>query len=68
LKKIFKQANVLVKLATIYIIGNKPKYWSVFKDLPELRELIIAFGDSGYVSLYRHDRVSEMIYILAFRQ
>lgn len=24
-------------------------------DVPELRELVIAFGDSGYVALYRHE-------------
>lgn len=34
---------------------------------PELRELIIAFGDSGYVALYRHDEQSDLVYILAFR-
>jgi hypothetical protein len=32
-----------------------------------LRELIIAFGDSGYVALYRHDRERDMVYVLAFR-
>jgi len=25
-----------------------------FPELPALRELVIAFGDSGYVALYRH--------------
>lgn len=34
---------------------------------PELRELIIAFGDSGYVALYRHDKQSDSVYVLAFR-
>lgn len=36
-------------------------------DLPELRELIIPFGDSGYVALYRLDVKSNVAYILAFR-
>jgi len=32
-----------------------------------LREVIINFGDSGYVALYRHDREQDAVYILAFR-
>ncbi len=38
-----------------------------FNDLPELRELIIAFGDSGYVALYRHEVKFDSVYVLAFR-
>lgn len=37
------------------------------EDLPELRELIIEFGDSGYVALYRYERKADMVYVLAFR-
>ncbi len=36
-------------------------------DLPELRELIIAFGNTGYVALYRHDVKMNTVYVLAFR-
>jgi plasmid stabilization system protein ParE len=36
-------------------------------DLPELRELIIPFGDSGYVALYSHEVQTDLVYILAFR-
>lgn len=36
-------------------------------DRPELRELVIPFGDSGYVALYRHEPADEVVYILAFR-
>lgn len=36
-------------------------------DLSELRELSIAFGDTGYVALYRHDKKTRTVYILAFR-
>ena len=32
-----------------------------------LRELIIDFGASGYVALYRHDLGQDAVYILAFR-
>lgn len=36
-------------------------------DLPEFRELVIGFGDSGYVALYRHEPANDALYILAFR-
>ncbi len=36
-------------------------------DLPELRELIIQFGDSGYVALYRYTPDIDKVFILAFR-
>lgn len=32
-----------------------------------LRELIIPFGDSGYVALYRYEPVDDAVYVLAFR-
>jgi plasmid stabilization system protein ParE len=38
-----------------------------FDDLPEPRELIVGFGDSGYVVLYRHDPIADAVYVLAFR-
>lgn len=38
-----------------------------FPEMPELRELIIAFGDSGYVALYHHEPADNVVYVLAFR-
>lgn len=38
-----------------------------FDELPELRELLIPFGDSGYVALYHHDPAEDTAYILSFR-
>lgn len=35
--------------------------------LPQLRELIIPFGDSGYVGLYLYEPASDTVYLLAFR-
>ena len=32
-----------------------------------LRELLISFGDSGYVALYRHVPEDDAVYLLAFR-
>jgi plasmid stabilization system protein ParE len=36
-------------------------------DEPELRELLIPFGDSGYVALYRFVAEEDSVLILAFR-
>lgn len=36
-------------------------------DAPELREILIAFGDSGYVALYHHEPADDAVYVLAFR-
>ena len=36
-------------------------------EMPELRELMIPFGDSGYVALYRHEPSDDAVYVLAFR-
>lgn len=36
-------------------------------EIPDLRELLIAFGDSGFVALYRHDPADDAVYVLAFR-
>lgn len=44
-----------------------PEVGRPFQELPELRELIIEFGDSGYVALYRHERLDDAVYVLAFR-
>jgi len=38
-----------------------------FPEMPEWRELVIAFGDSGYVALYRHDPAADAVFVLAFR-
>ena len=38
-----------------------------FPEMPELRELVIDFGGSGYVALYRHEPAADAVYVLAFR-
>ncbi len=48
-------------------LKTEPKIGRPFGDLPELRELIIPFGDSGYVVLYHFDAKSDAVYVLAFR-
>jgi plasmid stabilization system protein ParE len=49
------------------LLETSPDIGRPLADFPELRELIIAFGDSGYVSLYRHQPADNAVYILAFR-
>ena len=48
-------------------LEDNPEVGRPFSELPELRELIIEFGDSGYVALYRHERADDAVYVLAFR-
>ncbi len=48
-------------------LETNPEIGRPLNDLPELRELIIDFGDSGYVALYRHQSEIDTVYVLAFR-
>lgn len=48
-------------------LETNPDIGRPFDDLPELRELVVAFGESGYVALYRHELETDTVYILAFR-
>ncbi len=49
------------------LLESAPETGRPFDDLPELRELIIPFGDSGYVALYHFDIKTDSVYVLAFR-
>ena len=49
------------------LLEAEPEIGRPFGDLPELRELMIPFGDSGYVALYRHEMAANAVYVLAFR-
>jgi plasmid stabilization system protein ParE len=49
------------------LLETMPDIGRPFADLPELRELLISFGDSGYVALYRHEPAEDAVYVLAFR-
>jgi len=48
-------------------LETNPEIGRPFSAAPELRELIIEFGDSGYVALYRYVAVDSAAYLLAFR-
>lgn len=49
------------------LLESTPNIGRPFPDMPELRELVIPFGDSGYVALYRHEPADDAVYVLAFR-
>ncbi len=49
------------------LLETAPDTGRPFPEMPELRELVIAFGDSGYVALYRHEPGADAVYVLAFR-
>lgn len=49
------------------LLETNPDIGRPFPELPELRELVISFGDSGYVALYRYEQTDDTVYVLAFR-
>lgn len=49
------------------LLENAPDIGRPFPEMPELRELLIGFGNSGYVALYRHEPGQNAVYVLAFR-
>ena len=49
------------------LLETTPDLGRPLPELPAFRELIINFGDSGYVALYRHEPADDAIYVLAFR-
>ena len=49
------------------LLETAPGMGRPLADIPELRDLVIVFGDSGYVALYRHDPTKDEVYVLAFR-
>ena len=48
-------------------LGDYPEIGRPYSQEQGLRELLIAFGDSGYVALYRHEAAEDAVFILAFR-
>lgn len=51
----------------LLLLESTPSIGRPFPELPELREQVIGFGDSGYAALYRHDLAADAVYVLAFR-
>lgn len=49
------------------ILRTEPEIGRAINEIPDLRELIIPFGNSGYAALYRFDKKFGSVYVLAFR-
>jgi len=49
------------------MLETLPDMGRPFPEAPELRELVISFGDTGYVAFYRHEPGDDAVYVLAFR-
>ena len=49
------------------LLETLPEIGRPYDDLKKLRELIIPFGDSGYVALYLFDKNADSVFVLAFR-
>ena len=49
------------------LLETNPSIGRPLADPPALRELIIGFGDTGYIALYRHEVELDAVYVLAFR-
>jgi hypothetical protein len=49
------------------LLETAPEIGRPFADEPELRELVIDFGDSGHLALYRYVPKDDAVYLLAFR-
>ena len=61
-----KRAALVIKEHFI-LLETAPKIGRPIDEYPNLRELVIEFGDSGYLALYSFDNIQDQILILAFR-
>ncbi|MFH1806283.1 MAG: type II toxin-antitoxin system RelE/ParE family toxin [Pseudomonadota bacterium] len=49
------------------LLETTPTIGRIVSEIPDLYELIIKFGNSGFVALYRYEQDRNAVYILAFR-
>jgi len=61
-----QKASLTIK-DSFMLLESEPEIGRLFGQEKELRELIIPFGDSGYVALYVFDAEKDEVLILAFR-
>ncbi|AMJ59300.1 type II toxin-antitoxin system RelE/ParE family toxin [Bosea sp. PAMC 26642] len=54
-------------LRRIAILATHPGIGRPLSGEGELRELLISYGESGYVALYRYDLGTDTVFLLAFR-
>ena len=51
----------------LLLLESAPGIGRPCSEPPGWRELLIDFGDSGYVALYHHEPADDAVYVLAFR-
>jgi len=61
-----KRASAAIDLH-LDLLSRHPEAGRPLEDQPELRELPIPFGDTGYLALYRYLPADNVILLLAFR-
>jgi plasmid stabilization system protein ParE len=61
-----RRASVAI-VRHLTMLEDTPGIGRPHAELPELRELVIPFGNSGYIALYRHEPTEDAVYVLAFR-
>jgi plasmid stabilization system protein ParE len=61
-----KRAGQVIERQFVLLESNADLGRPFSEDI-DLRELIIAFGESGYVALYRYIASDDAIYVLVFR-
>ena len=61
-----RRAGQIIK-NQLTLLEAQPEIGKPLDELPKFRELVIPFGDSGYVALYRYDAETDRVYVLAFR-
>lgn len=51
----------------LQLLESTPDMGRPHPDHPELRELLIPFGDTGFVALYRFEHAENAVVMVAFR-
>lgn len=54
-------------MEAVLILDRHPEIGRRVAGVPPLRELVISHGSSGYVALYDHSRVEEVVRVVAIR-
>ena len=58
---------VAALLEAIAVLESQPRIGRLVEDEPDLRELVVAFGNSGYVALYQHHPRRDAVVVLTIR-
>ena len=61
-----KRAGEIIE-ANISLLATMPEAGRPVPGRPRWRELVIPFGSSGYIAVYRHEPAVDAVYLLAFR-